>query len=424
MRQLKDYMSLFEAVYTKYLYITKEDLPILKLLLGSAVSQHLGERTELFWLVLIGPSAAAKTTMLNPFLTCDDLVISRDDCTGNAMISASDPEGLRIKALAKGEDDVHDPSLVNMLDGKLFIVKDLTILLNRKDESDKFWGHMRAAYDGRLQKHSGTIGYQGKESIRYGFIGATTDGSIEGSLVRMSKLGERAIYIRMQQECTTKPEDRGMGYRMLENRGTQHLREKDLSEAVQHLFRKAIRQVKRTGPSEPSMQDKKILFKVVDLASALAKLRTAPMEDSQLPHERNARIVKQFGTICDSVAICSGRRVWTESEVALCQKVVRGSLPTKLRLLLDYVATCSFFSDPARHPTATTAARAIGAWRASNVENQLRQWVSAGLLTYDKARRYTMRRDTLEDFIELGVVLKPRTLNVRVPGKPIRLRVD
>jgi len=408
---LQDYMTLFLETYRKYLCITPDDIPILKLILGAAAAQHLGPRAELLWLVLVGPPASSKTTMLNPFLTCKEYVISRDDCTGNAMISASDPEGLRARARAEGkEDEAYDPSLIRVLDGKLFIVKDLTILLNRKDEADNFWGHLRAAYDGRLEKHSGTVGFQGQEKIRFGFIGATTDGSIEGSLVRMSKLGERAVYLRVQQETTSTEQDWTMGLNMLSNRNTQHVREQELADKVHFIYKRCIKQVKRAGMSEPRHHNPIIVRKVVDLASALAKLRTSPREDSQLPHERNARLVKQFGTLCDSVAICSGRRKWTDDEVALCRKVVRSSLPSKIRFLFDYVATCSFFPDKTARPTAPTASRVIGSWRRSFAENQLRQWVSVGLLTADSNGRYSVKPDVLERYVELGIILKPKVV--------------
>lgn len=411
-------MSQFERAYRKAIHITPLDVPILKLILGAATAQHLSPRTELFWLIIIGPSSAAKTTLLNPFLTCKDLVVSRDDCTGNAMISASDPDGSRAKASMAGEEDPFDPSLVTMLDGKLFIIKDLTILLNKKEEADKFWGHMRAAYDGRLEKHSGTIGYQGVEKIRYGFIGATTDGSIEGSLTRMSKLGERATYIRMQQDPTTVEQDRVMGFRMLQNRGTQHKREEVLGQSVQRIFRRAIVQVRKVGPSNPRLHDPRIVDRVIHLGSALARLRTAPLEDTQLPHERNPRVVKQFGSVCDAISICSGRRKWSWDEVEICKMIVRGSLPSKVRMLFDYVATCSFSKDASRHPTAATVSRVIGSWRISFAENQLRQWVSVGILRCDLNRRYSLIPEVLEHFANIGVVLRPR--GRRKPSHEIR----
>lgn len=411
--RLRNYMERYLEVYKKYLYISEEDLPILQLIMGSAVSQFLGVRTELLWLVLIGPPSSAKTTMLNPFIGCKDLVIARDDCTGNAMISASDPEGLRAKARAQGLKDKNDPSLVNILDGKLFIIKDMTILLNKKNEADRFWGHLRAAYDGRLEKHSGTIGSQGVESVRFGFLAATTDGSVEGSLIRMSKLGERALYVRMHQGATTKAEDRRMGLKMLQDRGTQHEHEKELANIVGQLFRKCIRQVKRCGASDPEKQNPEILQKVIDLASALARIRTTPMEDSQLPHERNPRTVKQFGTLCDVVSLCRGRRTWTENEVDLCRKAMRSSLPAKTRLLLDYVATCSFSRDKTKRPLAVTAAKMIGVWRYSTVDNQLRQWVQAGVMERDESGRYSMMPDMLDHYSDIGVVLKPKIMRNR-----------
>jgi hypothetical protein len=403
-----DYTSQIQEAYSEALHITEEDSLVIKLILGAATAQHLGVRTELLWLVIIGPPASGKTTLLNPLIACQDLVVSRDDCTGNAMISASDPEGLRVKARAAGEEDIHDPSLVNLLHGKLFVIKDLTLLLNRKDEADRFWGYMRAAYDGRLEKHSGTVGSQIIEDIRFGFIAGTTDGSVEGSLIRMAKLGERAIYIRMQQDPTTISQDANVGVRMLHNRGIQHEFETELNRRVIFIFKRAIKQVRRWGPSSPGMHDPKVLLRVIHLASALSKMRTVPEKDTQIPHERNPRTVKQFGTLCDAIAICSGRRKWTMEDADLCLQVVRGSISSKMRLLFDFVCTRSFWDDPTRWPTAYTAAKAIGSFHQSNVENQLRQWANSGLLRFDSNKRFYMPKELLKHYVEIGVVLKPK----------------
>jgi len=410
MGQLTDYMSQFEEVYRNAIKITGEERVLLRLLLAAATAQHLGVRTELFWLIIIGPSAGAKTTLLNPLLSCKNLVVSRDDCTGNAMLSAFDPDGDRAKARITGDDDPFDPSLVKVLDGKLFVIKDLTILLNKKDEAEKFWGQMRAAYDGRIEKQSGTIGYQGVESIRYGFIGATTDGSVDGSLVKMSKLGERALYIRVHQAPTSTWEEREIGLQMLTNRESQHIWEAKLARSVEQLLAKAIAQVRARGPSNPRIHNPAIARRVIDLASALAKLRTSPSEENQVPHERNRRTVKQFGTLCDALAICSGRERWQWSDVGLCLRIVRSSLPTRTRLLLDYTATCSFSPDAASHPTANTAAQLVGTYKITSVESQLKQWVNAGVLVRDRAGRFSMPRPVLSHLLGIGVVLKPQRL--------------
>jgi hypothetical protein len=52
----------------------------------------------------------------------------------------------------------------------------------------------------------------------------------------------------------------------------------------------------------------------------------------------------------------------------------------------------------------------IGSWRISFAENQLRQWVSVGLLTSDSNGRYSVKPDVLERYVELGIILKPKAV--------------
>lgn len=381
----------------------------------SAVSIYLGKRTEPFWFLVVGPPASAKTTMLNPIMACTDFVVARDDCTSNAMLSASDPTGARMRARAKGDDDEdYDPSLVKELDGKLFLIKDMTAILNRQKEADHFWSHMRLVYDGKLSKHSGTIGLQDTGPIRFGFLAATTDASIDLTLQKSSKLGDRFLLYRIHQQPTTIQEDRDMADKILASRKDQPEWEDRLAAVARTTLRRAVKQVKRVGVIDADKyQDPKIKTMVKDLASALAKIRTSPDEEVPVPHERNSRAVKQLSTFCDVSAICSGRKNWTQAEVELCRLLVKHSLPIRTRLILDFVAARSFSENPLDWATVAQITKAMGHRNEYFVRSQLNQWVFNKIMTVDDSSHYRILPKWLKHFVKCGVIVKPRTIPKR-----------
>lgn len=396
----------FKRAYQEALILNSEDDYVLRLIFSTAVAQHLSNRTELLWTILVGPSASGKTSLLLPMMNWSKALCC-DDCTSNSMISASDPKGRRIDAKAFGdEDDPFDPSMIRILDGKLLVIKDLTLLLSRDQEASHFWGHMRAAYDGRLSKHSGTVGHQDSGNVRFGFVAGTTDISIDSSLIRASQLGERTLVYRQHQYTTSCKQDMEMGLAVLRDRNTQGSKEKILSRRVRRLLDKAVLQVSSVGPINP--QESVPVQCVIELASALAKLRTVPSGDTVSPHERNSRVVKQFGTLCDVSAIISGRRKWSQDEVELCVRICRSSLSTKVRLLFDYMSVKSRSNRQSDWPTAATASKAIGTSHTRFADMQLRQWHNAKLVLRDGNGRYKFRNDLLTKWLDLGFALTPR----------------
>lgn len=161
-------------------YPKEKDLQILDyVLIPGATLQWRKENPV--WFQLIGSPGSGKTQHIMLYEGWENaLMISR--LTKNSLISGFRPDG----------DVDEDPSLLKVLDGKLFIVKDFTcILQGPKEERDSVIGQLRDIYDGTASRSFGNIGLQ-EYSSRFNMLLAVTN-IIDGFHGVNSQLGERFV---------------------------------------------------------------------------------------------------------------------------------------------------------------------------------------------------------------------------------------
>lgn len=163
-----------------FYYESDADARILDFILLPAVSLQWGTENPL-WTQVIGSPGSGKTAHISLYEDWTKAkFVSR--LTKNSLISGYRPD----------DDPDADPSFLNELDGKLFVIKDFTcILQGPREERDSVIGQLRDIYDGRASRVFGTLGLVEYES-RFNMILAVTN-IIDGFYAVNSQLGERFI---------------------------------------------------------------------------------------------------------------------------------------------------------------------------------------------------------------------------------------
>jgi hypothetical protein len=163
-----------------FYYPNEAEASILDFVLLPAISIHWKSQNPL-WCQLIGAPGSGKTAHICLLDLWDGSVfLSR--LTKNSLIS-----GFRSDARPD-----YDPSLLNMLDSKVLIVKDFTcILQGPREERDSVVGQLRDIFDGKASRHLGNIGL--KEYVAHFNMLLAVTPIIDGFHSVTSQLGERFI---------------------------------------------------------------------------------------------------------------------------------------------------------------------------------------------------------------------------------------
>jgi len=316
----------FKQVCHKYLII--HDDTYIDLIWGVYFANFLDSSPV--WLYLIGPAGSGKTEIVqslggyfdeNDNLIHDDspYVVMRDTLTVNSLISGYTPDDKRSKKVKK------DYSLMPLLDGKLFIIKDFTLMLKmRHDTFHEILGQLRAAYDGYLDRQVG----QGKKSAiaKFGLIACVTS-EIDHHRHLLTSLGERCLSYRMP--TITKHEARKRGMKATDGHLTS-VQQTELARAAQVLM-----QTDPTVPTITSDQRRQIVNIAAIIAKARTEIRRNPKtKEPDLPEiEVPTRLSKQLVDLCLGVTMARNKRKVTRDEVTLIQKTALHSITPKRYIL-------------------------------------------------------------------------------------------
>ncbi len=169
--------TLSEVVATLRRYFEIVDWQGVELILAVAVAHYAPG--EMLWFREIGPSRSGKTELLRA-------ISEHSDC---AKMEAITPAALR-GGFKKG------PKLLERINGKLVITKDLaTLLTTRKDARTEIFGLLRPIKDGELVSDFGSDEGYLPQKVKFDWIVATTP-IFEQHRQLESLLGERFIDLR------------------------------------------------------------------------------------------------------------------------------------------------------------------------------------------------------------------------------------
>ena len=307
-------MTFDELVTVFRRWLLMPDDSLLRLVAACCVAHHLAG--DPLWLLILAPSGSGKTEMLRPF---------------SGLAFCRDVSKLTPRTLWSGHQAV-DP-LINQLDGKVIIVKEMGTLLSlNRNAIGEVLGQLREVYDGYLTADYGN----GRKVVWNGRVGLVAAGvpMIERSLSLDSQLGERFIYYRPPEV-----ERLETARRSLNHAGREEAMRKELSEAVT-IWWNANPPVRGTRTPRADL-----LERLARLASWVTAVRSAPTRDHEhqielaTPPESPGRMPKALLALSGALAHVRGGGRLTRDDYALVRRVALDSAPAGkigiIRALVD-----------------------------------------------------------------------------------------
>jgi DNA-binding HxlR family transcriptional regulator len=168
-------------VFRKWLRMTSETEDALRICLAVALSNRIPG--DPLWMFLVAPPGGCKTELLTSMADCDEVIV-RSTLTPRSLVS-----GFRLPG------DL-DPSLIPLLDGKVFVLKDFTEVLSMpRTERDEVYAILRGAYDGTVEKTFGNGVNRIYESHFSMLAGVTYHVQAD----KTASLGERFLMYKMRE---------------------------------------------------------------------------------------------------------------------------------------------------------------------------------------------------------------------------------
>lgn len=304
--------------YQTLLQLGTDDLMAVDFLVSVYIANITPALTEPIWAYLIAPPAGCKTELIRPFMEYERSV-AISSLTENALISGY-----------KDEHD-QDPSLINLLDSKVLVIKDLTSLLtDSPSKRTKIYGDLRDAFDGTCAKSSGRAGYRSYKS-RFGVIAATT-GIIDAFNEENQQLGERFVACRMARYAPSFDSILASLAHVEKSMVNKEIWRTTLRETL-HTQLSAIRAhltstTEFVVPGEVSR-----LLQI--LAYLLSQFRTTPIHGIPIDAEAASRILQQLKNLGLAHMLSECRTAWNDSDTILVKRVIIDTLSiTRRRFLL------------------------------------------------------------------------------------------
>ena len=309
-----------EGVFRAFrMWLEMPNLDMLTIAAGAVLAHRLPG--DPVWLFIVAPPGSAKTEILSALAQVSGCVIG-GELTPRALVSGW--------TMQTGGD----PSLLPKLDGKVWIIKDFTPILDMHPNTrDEIFSILRDAYDGRVDKFFGT-GLHRTYKSRFGILAGTTP-VVERSAMFQRALGERFIKFRAA-ELSVKSDTFDYSNRIrqaIANLGHEAKMRKVLGEVMAEYCATCS----HTAPDVRHPERERLIA----LAQFCADLRSQVDRDvytgriQSVPTlEVGTRVVKQLTGLCKGVALFLGHEQVTDPELRLVQQAAFGSVPDLVLLIV------------------------------------------------------------------------------------------
>ena len=289
----------FKKVCRKYLHIKNEDY--IDLLFAIYFANNFLDKIPV-WLFLIGVPGSGKTIILETFAD-HKKIYDISTITGNTLIS-----GMITR-------DGSDPSLLPELDGKILIIKDLTVLLDgRYDTAKDVFGQLRDAFDGRARKRFGT-GKDDVYELKFGVVAAVTL-IIDSHPGLLSDVGERFLYYRLEDIDQAEAKERALKASMVDDWKAQHTEMKYAAHHVLNLKPETIPKLSKKQQEE--------IVEIAHVASIarLSVRRDRSSKSIKFPAkpEVPTRLTQQLCALAQGIAIAREKTTVTSEEMRVVKK--------------------------------------------------------------------------------------------------------
>lgn len=305
-------------IYIRTLNLASDDQLIPDAITSAYLANVCSQVAEPVWLQVIGPPSSHKTESLRPILSYRD-TIPLSSITENALISGHrDQTG-------------SDPSLINQLDRRNLVIKDMTTLhsMNRNSR-DKVYSDLRDAFDGSCSKASGTSGLTTYKA-KFGVLCAVTE-VVDAFSHESQQLGERFLSFRTFRYLPTHRESCDYLRHVLAASETKALWRNEMTTIVHTAFDE-IKTHALQRPPVPIPDEYR--DEVIIIAHLLAQFRTSPVNDTPVTGEMASRVVQQLINLGSMHAMSDYRETWNESDLTLIKRIVIDTLPVQRRRLIS-----------------------------------------------------------------------------------------
>ena len=390
-----------EALAT-YLILPEDDLPAVDFIMCVVASQHVPgaaahhspghavPHIEPVWGYLLGPPSSGKTGMTHVLDDWPTRTYCTSDLSQTALVS-----GYRDDA-----DPDHDPSLLPKLEGKAFVIQDISPLATSDPrEVDKLLGKLRVVFDGKYTKDFGHVGQRGGRIDTSVLICATP--KLDELALYNQAMGERLVALRIcrPRESLSEAARRAAARAILSPdkiaaceaaKGVVH-RELDI------LFDRLARDPDWQFPSLPDELDQRLSR----VATAVVRIRTSAYKHGPAQPESPDRLLHQLEKLAILRSVLSARPP-DETDYRFALRIAYDSLPSFLnRLLVELYRTPDYV------PQTTLAANLK--WSGMDLHDRLVQLVHVDAVEFFAApNRYRLADDYRDLFRE--VTFFPPTL--------------
>lgn len=336
-----------------------------------ALSVVLGREAEPVWGLLVAPASDLKSETILAIRDWPDRTVYVDDLTTNALLSASPA-------------NQHHASILNNVENKVVLIKDLTTLLSKHEkEQAAILGQLRTAYDGEYNKHSGTLGVQ-SVNARFGFLGGGTQ-AVEAMFAATKSLGERFLMFRCKRNADVPEADED---RLLDNAWEYSAKKDEFKEefttAMSQSLHVAEQFVATRGGARPRTADAQVAT-VKELAKLVVKFRNTPhVETPAVRCEMAPRIMQQLRNLADAHAMLDQRTQWDESDMRLVRRVACDTVPLSRMRLVRLLAGGGWV----RHSVLRDRAYVCGDSRLAYI---MEQWCAIGVVRRQAAKGGTQQ---------------------------------
>lgn len=273
-------------VFEKHMKLTDDMRMALKLICGVVFSNNFGG--EPLWVHITAPPSTGKTELLTSLSECQNTLI-RSTITPRSLVSGFSLPGGK------------DPSLIPLLFGKTFVLKDYTeILQMNKGDKEEVDAILRGAYDGSVGKDFGN----GVKRHYTGHFSMLTGVTHEIFAEAHTSLGERFLIFHMVKGVDFDADDIIM--QALRSSGNEVNMKTELAAIM-----KALVEFRFDECEVPELAEE-WLYKIVSLSQIVAKLRASVARDFREERvlyrpqpEMGARLAKQFQKAMRSMGVAN-----------------------------------------------------------------------------------------------------------------------
>ncbi|MEE8115438.1 MAG: hypothetical protein V3T23_13925, partial [Nitrososphaerales archaeon] len=275
--------------------------------------------------------------------------------------------------------------LLSELDGKCFLVKDLTPLLSGKpDIAKSVLGQMVGIYDGSFSRKTGTRERVEYKS-RFSFLACITPKAIETHQAYIRDIGSRLLFYRVPP-LSPNEEEEGMN-RLLENgKRTGKIERYRLlcSSYVHNLVKADLAEVKLNDDQNETLKRMARLLAIARAVTVVKPDSFEPADAGDFQKEGPFRILAQLRSLVITLALVHGRREATDHEMELVRRVVFSTIP------LNRASVLAIFQNPANltpEGGLTVKLCENAGVKDRTAQNRLKELVDLGILEVDKPQK-------------------------------------